>query len=117
MTSSVCDIAQGTCVPCEGGITPLTAAEAQALLPQVPGWECADGGRAIRRRFRFRNFRQSLAFVNQVGEIAESEGHHPDITFGWGYADIRLTTHAIDGLHRNDFIIAAKINLLQPDVK
>ena len=101
---------QKKCVPCEGGISPLSAAEAQKLLADVPGWEFAKEGKAIARKFKFKNFKQALAFVNKVGEVAESEGHHPDITFGWGYADIVLQTHSIGGLHENDFIVASKIN-------
>ncbi len=111
-SSGACDLTNGHCVPCEGGVSALSAAEAQGLLAQTPGWEIAEAGTVILRRFKFKNFKQSLAFVNQVGEIAEKEGHHPDITFGWGYAEILLTTHAIKGLHSNDFIMASKINAL-----
>lgn len=100
------------CVPCEGGVTPLTEAEIKKMLPDVPGWELANGGKAIKRRFEFKDFVSALAFVNQVGDIAEEEGHHPDITFGWGYAECLLWTHAIGGLHENDFIVASKINSL-----
>ena len=96
--------------PLRGGISPLSAAEAQKLLADVPGWEFAKEGKAIARKFKFKNFKQALAFVNKVGEVAESEGHHPDITFGWGYADIVLQTHSIGGLHENDFIVSSKIN-------
>ncbi len=85
--------------------------QAKAML-EVPGWELANDGKAIKRRFTFKNFAQALDFVNKAGEIAESEGHHPDISFGWGYADIMLWTHAIGGLHENDFIVASKINAL-----
>ncbi|MDE3016335.1 MAG: 4a-hydroxytetrahydrobiopterin dehydratase [Pseudomonadota bacterium] len=100
------------CVPCEGGLSPLTARQAEAMLKEAPGWELVRDGKAIRRRFDFKNFKQALALVNQVGEIAESEGHHPDISFGWGYAEFLLWTHAIGGLHENDFIVASKINRL-----
>lgn len=98
------------CVPCEGGLTPLDAQEAEKLLAEVPGWKIIDGGKAIRRRFHFMDFAAALAFVNRVGDVAEGEGHHPDILFGWGYAECTLLTHAIDGLHENDFIVARKIN-------
>ena len=106
------NILQKTCTPCRGGIPPMTREEAANYLPQTPGWELRDDGRLIRRKFSFADFRQSLAFVDRVGELAESEGHHPDISFGWGYADISLNTHKIKGLHENDFILAAKINQL-----
>jgi 4a-hydroxytetrahydrobiopterin dehydratase len=103
-------IAQKSCTPCRGGIPPLTLAEADRYLPQTPGWELLEEGRLIRRKFKFANFRDSLAFVDKVGELAEAEGHHPDICFGWGHATISLQTHKIKGLHENDFIMAAKIN-------
>lgn len=104
---------QKKCVPCEGGLSPLDLKQADAMLKEVPGWALAREGKAIQRQYKFKNFKQSLAFVNKVGEIAESEGHHPDISFGWGYADILLWTHAIGGLHENDFIVASKINQIK----
>jgi len=107
-----CNLTTKKCVPCEGGVEKLSPEAAKTLLKDIPGWEFADAGKAIKRRFTFKNFAQSLAFVNKVGEIAESEGHHPDITFGWGYAEILLWTHAIGGLHENDFIVASKVNAL-----
>lgn len=101
------------CTPCERGGIPMDAPAARKQLQNLPGWELAPGAAAISRRFTFKNFRQSLAFVNKVGEIAESQGHHPDITLGWGYAEILFTTHAIKGLHANDFIMASKVNALE----
>ena len=90
---------------------PFTAAHAGEYLKQVPGWELfAD--MAISRRFKFKNFKEALAFANRVGEIAEAENHHPDIAVGWGYVAITCSTHAIKGLSENDFILAAKINTL-----
>ncbi len=108
-----CDLAASHCVPCKGGSVPMAAPEARKLLAALPGWELAPGAASISRRFTFKNFKQSLAFVNKVGEIAEKEGHHPDITFGWGYTETLLTTHAIKGLHQNDFIMASKISALE----
>ena len=98
-------IAQKTCTPCRGGVAPLTQ-EAQ-----TPGWELEEA-HLLRRKFKFADFRQSLGFIDKVARLAEKEGHHPDICFGWGYAAVSLQTHKIKGLHENDFIMAAKINLL-----
>jgi 4a-hydroxytetrahydrobiopterin dehydratase len=103
-----------SCEPCRGGVAPLNRAQAELLLPQVSKWRLADDDRSIFRRIAFKNFREALAFVNQVGELAEAEGHHPDIEFGWGYVNLTLRTHKINGLHENDFILAAKIDHLTP---
>jgi 4a-hydroxytetrahydrobiopterin dehydratase len=105
-------LTEKTCVPCRGGVPPLAGDEAQGLLSQTPGWELLEQGKRIERTYKFKNFRESLAFVDQVGALAEDEAHHPDITFGWGYATISLYTHKIKGLHENVFIMAAKINQL-----
>jgi 4a-hydroxytetrahydrobiopterin dehydratase len=107
------ELAGKTCTPCRGGIPPLPPEEAAGFMGDVPGWTLGDDARRLMREFKFKNFRQALAFVNQVGEIAEAEGHHPDIAFGWGYARITLYTHKIGGLHENDFIVAAKINQVE----
>ncbi len=101
-----------TCVPCRGGTPALNPDQAKAYLPEAAGWALSDSADRITRRFSFGDFAQSLTFVNQVGALAETEGHHPDISFGWGYCDIVLYTHKIKGLHENDFILAAKINQL-----
>jgi len=98
------------CTPCRGGVPPLTREEAERYLGQVPGWELLDDARLIRRTFRFKNFREAFAFVHAVGELAEAEGHHPDVCFGWGYATVALRTKKINGLHENDFIMAAKVD-------
>lgn len=105
-------LTQQTCVPCQGGIPPLTPEEASGFLDQVPGWELNDASDRLYRKFPFDDFVAALAFVNKVGAVAEEEGHHPDISFGWGHADIVLFTHKIQGLHENDFIMAAKISEL-----
>ncbi|MBN8530745.1 MAG: 4a-hydroxytetrahydrobiopterin dehydratase [Alphaproteobacteria bacterium] len=104
-------LAEKKCVACEGGVKALTEAEAKAHLKDVPGWELKDNATWLFRRFQFKNFTSALAFVNQAGDIAEAEGHHPDITFGWGYAEFRIQTHSVGGLHENDFILAAKISI------
>ncbi len=106
------NIAQKTCTPCRGGIPPLTEKEAGGYLSQTPGWKLLEAGHLIRRKFKFADFREALTFIDGVGRLAEEEGHHPDICFGWGYAEISLQTHKIRGLHENDFIMAAKINQL-----
>jgi 4a-hydroxytetrahydrobiopterin dehydratase len=107
-------LAGKTCTPCKGGIPPLAAREAQAFAAQVPQWELGEEARILTRTFRFANFREALAFVVRVGELAEAEGHHPDVSFGWGRATVSLQTKKIKGLHENDFIVAAKIDRLQP---
>jgi 4a-hydroxytetrahydrobiopterin dehydratase len=106
------DLEQKKCVSCEGGLEPLAQNEAATLMEKVPGWIFADDGIKIHRKFSFDDFVSSLDFVNKLGALAEAEGHHPDISFGWGYADVIFFTHAIGGLHENDFIMAAKTNEL-----
>src|SRR5690606_8504629 len=102
-----------TCTPCQGGINPMTREQAEALLPQVPRWQLADSAKRIVRNFEFDGFAQALAFVNEIGRVAEEEGHHPGIEFGWGYVTVEIFTHQIGGLHENDFILAAKIDALR----
>jgi 4a-hydroxytetrahydrobiopterin dehydratase len=100
------------CIPCEGG-EPLGADTIAELQKSIsPEWHLCENDKAICRGYTFKNFVQALRFVNSVGELAESEGHHPDIDFGWGRVDITLTTHAVSGLSENDFIVAAKIDAL-----
>ncbi|AGK57120.1 transcriptional coactivator/pterin dehydratase [Hyphomicrobium denitrificans 1NES1] len=99
-----------SCMPCRGGMPPLTQQEAEELLAQAPEWALLDDAHRIERTFRFGNFREALTFVQQVGGLAENEGHHPDVSFGWGYATVSLRTKKIKGLHENDFIMAAKID-------
>ena len=105
------DLASKTCVPCRGGTPPLKGEDLDDLRRQVPEWEVL-GEHHLRRRFRFKNFREALGFVNRVGELAEEQGHHPDVSFGWGYAEVTIFTHKIDGLTESDFILAAKISEL-----
>jgi 4a-hydroxytetrahydrobiopterin dehydratase len=105
-------LASRICVPCRGGTPPLTPEAAEALHEQTPKWDLTDGATWLRRSFKFDNFLGALDFVNKVGKLAEEAGHHPDIAFGWGYADISVQTHKIKGLHENDFILAAKIDAL-----
>jgi 4a-hydroxytetrahydrobiopterin dehydratase len=97
------------CVPCHGGVPRLRGEEIESLLVELKNWEVFEEHH-LTKSYKFSNFADALKFVNRVGEIAEEEGHHPDINFGWGYADIKIYTHAIDGLSESDFILAAKID-------
>ena len=105
-------LVEKVCTPCRGGVPPLTREEAERYLGLVGDWELLDDARLIRRTYRFKNFREALAFAQGVGELAEAEGHHPDVCFGWGYVAVSLRTKKIKGLHENDFILAAKIDRL-----
>ena len=105
------DLASRNCVPCRGGLPPLAGKELEALSKQVPEWKVVDGHHIV-RLFKFPDFRQALAFVNKVGDLAEGQGHHPDILLAWGKAEITTWTHAINGLTESDFILAAKIDQL-----
>ena len=102
-------LASKTCTPCRGGIPPLTREQAELFHAQAPDWLLAEEAHRIERSFRFRNFREALTFVQEIGELAEAEGHHPDISFGWGNATVSLQTKKIKGLHENDFIMATKL--------
>lgn len=106
------DLAQETCLPCHGGVPALGPSDAEALLREIPGWELNAEATQIARNWTFPDFATTLAFIVQIGATAEAAGHHPDIAFGWGYATISLHTHAIHGLSRADFVLAAKINAL-----
>ena len=92
----------------------MGAEEAGRLVSLVSGWTLEEEAKGIRREFRFRNFAEAMQFARRVGEIAEAEGHHPDLSVGWGYCTVRFHTHAIRGLHENDFIMAAKVSRLVP---
>ena len=101
------------CVPCEGGIIPFDISEIHKYQKKIDGWDIIKNNKNVyllEKNFKFKNFKESQNFVNQVGKISEEESHHPDISFGWGYAKINVTTHAIEGLSENDFILAAKID-------
>ena len=107
------DLLDKKCVPCEGGVIPFDISEIHKYQKKVDGWSLIKNQEEIfflEKEFKFKDFLESQNFVNQVGKISEKEGHHPDITFGWGYAKIKITTHAIKGLSENDFILAAKID-------
>ena len=109
------DLLDKKCMPCEGGVAPFDISEIHKYQKKVDGWDITEGADKIfflSKKFKFENFLKSQTFVNEVGKISEQEGHHPDILFGWGYAEIKVTTHAIKGLSENDFILAAKIDKL-----
>ena len=99
------------CVPCGGGVPPLGAEDVGRLLAELDGWEAA-AGHHLKKSYAFPDFQSALDFVNRVGRLAETEGHHPDISLGWGYVRITIWTHTIDGLTESDFILAAKIDSL-----
>lgn len=100
------------CTPCQGGVAPMSCDLANRYIAQAPGWELLDNASKLKRSYKFNNFVDAMAFTQQVGELCEAEGHHADITVGWGYARVVFQTHKINGLHENDFIMAAKVNAL-----
>jgi 4a-hydroxytetrahydrobiopterin dehydratase len=107
------DLLNKKCVPCEGGILPFDTSEIHKYQKKIDGWNVKKDEKKIyflEKNFKFKDFINSQNFINQVGEISENENHHPDISFGWGYAKIIITTHAIEGLSENDFILASKID-------
>ena len=101
------------CVACDGNTIPFDVSEIHKYLKKIDGWDVKNNDEDnfyLEKEFKFKNFKESQIFINKVGEIAETEGHHPDILFGWGYAKIKIQTHAINGLHESDFVLAAKID-------
>jgi len=106
-------LAQKSCVPCRGGVPPLTPAQIQPLLGEIDDWKVVDNHH-LKKAFNFPDFQRALGFVNRVGAIAEAEGHHPDILLSWGRAEVKIWTHKIDGLTESDFILAAKIDEVGP---
>ena len=109
---SACDLQTRHCKPCEGGVAPLTAERAETLMAQVPGWALDAAGASIQRGFEFRNFHQTMQFVNAVAWVAHREDHHPDMEVGYKTCLVRYSTHATGGLSDNDFICAARVNAL-----
>lgn len=104
------DLTKKKCVPCEAGVPALTKEEAEKLIQQVTSWHLSGDAKHISKEFRFKNFLDAMAFVNKIADVAEEEGHHPDLSIGWGRVGVELSTHAINGLSENDFILAAKID-------
>ena len=109
------DLDQKKCIPCKGDVPSFDISEIHKYLKKVDGWNVEKNRKIyfLEKEFKFKNFLESQNFVNKVGNIAEIEGHHPDITFGWGYAKVKIFTHKIQGLVESDFILAAKIDKIQ----
>jgi len=106
--TTACDLADGHCTPCEGGTPPLAGEARDRLMQQLDAdWRCVDGHH-LERDYAFKDFRSALAFTNAVGELAEAEGHHPELVTTWGQVTMRIWTHKIDGLTESDFVLAAK---------
>ncbi|MCX7997084.1 MAG: 4a-hydroxytetrahydrobiopterin dehydratase [Patescibacteria group bacterium] len=105
-----CSLTGKHCIPCEGGVPPLTEDRIAELLSELSGWTVRDG-KILGKHFEFRNFKEVIQVVNQIADIADAEGHHPDLYIhSWKHLDVKLSTHAIGGLSENDFILAAKID-------
>ena len=105
------NLASRECVPCRGGVPPMQGDEIEKFIKQLDDWEVVEEHH-LRKVYEFKDFREALAFVNRIGELAEEQGHQPDISFGWGRAEVTIWTHKIDGLTESDFILAAKIDKL-----
>jgi 4a-hydroxytetrahydrobiopterin dehydratase len=107
------DLTAKKCVPCEGGVDPLTREQAQGLMRQLHSdWRLSDDAKSLHREWKFKNFFHTMSFVNAVAHIANAEDHHPDLEVGYGVCRMKYTTHAINGLSENDFICAAKVDAL-----
>lgn len=105
--------AKKRCVPCEGGVKPYTSEEAKKTLAGLPEWTLSEDGGAIRKEYKFKNFKEVIAFFNRIAAIAEEENHHPDLKIGYNRVGVELSTHAVKGLSANDFILAAKFDAVQ----
>jgi len=110
------NLAAKKCTPCQGGVLPMLYDVAKNYLNETPGWSLTDDATKLKRTFKFDNFEDAMRLAQRVGEFCEKEGHHPDLTFGWGFCKVEFQTHKINGLHENDFIMAAKVNRLAESV-
>jgi 4a-hydroxytetrahydrobiopterin dehydratase len=116
--NSASPLAHKKCQPCEGGVAALNRADAEKLLPQVPGWSITSDGKSLRRTWRVKDFSTALGFFQKIGDIAEREDHHPDLHLtGYRNVAVEISTHAIGALSENDFILAAKINEVPVELK
>ena len=104
------ELTQKRCRPCEGGLPPFDRSQAESYLSVLSGWSLAEDGKAIRKEYKFRNFKEVIAFFNRMAQVAEEENHHPDLKMGYSRVEVELSTHAIKGLSENDFILAAKFD-------
>jgi 4a-hydroxytetrahydrobiopterin dehydratase len=104
------ELAEKRCKPCEGGLAPLNRVQAQEYLSRLTGWTLSEDGKAIRKEYKFKDFKEVIAFFNRIAQVAEEENHHPDLKIGYSRVGVRLSTHAIKGLSENDFILAAKFD-------
>jgi len=104
-------LAEKQCIPCQGGVPPLKGAEIEKYRAEIPEWNVVNEHH-LERVFSFPDFRTALEFVNRVGELAEEQGHHPDLLLSWGRVEVRIWTHKVDGLTESDFVLAAKIDRL-----
>lgn len=109
---SVCDLATKDCEPCKGGVPPIPADEARQMASELEGWEISAESSTIHRRFEFKGFAKAVEMANLAAWLGNKQGHHPDISFGWGYCEVLFTTHEAGGLTQNDFICAARLNAL-----
>ena len=110
------DLHKKNCIPCRGGVLPFDSSEIHKYLKKIDGWDVIKNKNEtyfLEKDFKFKNFSESQKFINKVGDIAESQSHHPDIIFGWGYAKIQIFTHKIKGLVVSDFILASKIDKIK----
>ena len=105
-------LARKSCIPCEGGTPAMAVDAASGLMAQLDAWTLSDDGRSIFKRFEFKGFAKPVEMANLAAWLGNKQGHHPDIAFGWGYCEVRFTTHAAGGLTENDFICAAKLDAL-----
>ena len=110
--SSVCDLSNRHCEPCEGGIAPMDREQAEAYLAELEGWELSADGKMINKRFEFRGFFRTMSFINAMAWVVNQENHHPDFSAGYNFCEVGFTTHAIDGLSENDFICATRVEAL-----
>lgn len=104
------ELSQKHCRPCEGGVTPFTRSEAEKYLGVLNGWMLSEDGKSIRKDYKFKNFKEVIAFFNRIAAVSEDENHHPDLKIGYSRVGVEFSTHAIKGLSENDFILAAKFD-------
>lgn len=103
-------LANEKCVPCRGDVKPMSREEAESFVAGFPSWALDEGATRITRTFRFGDFAGAMEFARRIGDAAEEQGHHPDLALGWGYCTVTFSTHRIHGLHRNDFVMAARVD-------